>query len=521
MGVLIYYRYLLICCAFLVLSCSFGQAISELSGVVEIRPQLNAMWRPAELGDVLNLDASIRSFEGSVSLRFDNDDIIKLATNSELANQPEGLKLVLGKAYVNAWQLALTEDVRVSGEVRLDQNEFGWRVAVLSGQATVADYVNLKPAQQLTINSEGEASFSTFTEQDPWYRNFNLLGKGDARVIGVQGQAEFSLAENWQDALIDAVVSVGSSVRTGADSWLELRFDDGNVVRLQADTELLLARLEDLEDQADGSQLRQTVLELRYGKVWVIVDTEEQPFKIETPGLIAGVRGTKFRLDAASEAEPALIKTFEGLVASTIGFEETLINQGQQFDPNVGVESLRLDALDEMNLAQDRLLTAPTLNFPELSFKTLEGSFALLGETDPETLITVNGQTLSSKDGSFSSTIPLLSGFNLVRVTARAGEKGVAAEKTFPVIKESPDLFIDALIRETSTSFLIEGVASAGSSVTLTGLNSSLDTLATEQNRFEFVLRKRDLALTEPLELTLSAELNNGMRVSKNLIIKP
>ncbi len=521
MGVLIYYRYLLICCAFFFLSSSFGQVISELSGVVEIRSQLNAMWRPAELGDVLKLDASIRSFEGSASLRFDNDDIIKLASNSELANQPEGLKLISGKAYVNAWQLALAEDVRISGEARLDQNEFGWRVAVLSGQATVANYVSLKPAQQLSITPEGEASFSTFTEKDPWYRNFSLLGNGEARVIGLQGQAELSLGEDWQASFIDSIISVGSSVRTGADSWLELRFDDGNVVRLQANTELLLARLEDLEDQADGSELRQTVLELRYGKVWVIVNTEEQPFKIETPGLIAGVRGTKFRLDAASEAEPALIKTFEGLVSSTIGFEETLVNEGQQFDPNAGVESLRLDALDEMNLAQDRLLNAPTLIFPELSFKALEGSFTVIGKTDPETLITVNGQSLSSEDGNFSSTVPLLSGFNLVRVTARAGENGVAAEKTFPIMKESPDLFVDALIRETSTSFLIEGVATAGSSVNLSGLNLSLNSLANEQNRFEFVLRKRDLDLSEALNLMLSAELSNGMIVSKALIIKP
>lgn len=491
---------------------ALSQEIVDLSGVVELRSQLNAAWRPASLGDTLGVDASIRSFEGSVSLRYPNDDLIKLSTNSELNHQADGLRLAVGKAYVNAWNLDVNTQVRVTGEARIDANsEYGWRVAVLSGDASIGGLVTLKPAQQYVLSPEGDLTVSTYTELDPWYRNFTILGEGAGQVVGLQGQAELSYTTDvWQAAQIGDAFPAEAVARTAEDSWLEIKFDDGNIIRLQADSEVSLGAIEDIE-----GGLRQSVIELRYGKVWAIVETEDQPFQIETPGLIAGVRGTKFRVDAANDSEPALIKTFEGSVAGVVGFAEAVIEEGKQFEPALGVEELRLDALDLSNINRDRFLNPPALILNPIDTRVSTKLIEVSGETDPDTLVAFGISNVNTTDGLFSFERRLKAGFNLVEVIARAGPGGLPANRAVPVIKEGREIYLDAIYRASNTGISLVGVAPVGAVVRLEASFGTRETVANAQGRFAFSLP----AISETI--TLEARLDRGESITTSLLVAP
>lgn len=493
-----------------------AQVLSELTGVVELRYQFNTAWRPADLGEILLSDSAIRTFNGQASLLFDNNDLIKLDANSELQLTPLGVQLKQGKAYVKSWQLGIKtkSDIILTGEARIDFDESHERIAVLSGEAQVRfqdQILTLKSSEQILINNDATVERSDFSETEPWYRNLEILGEGKGTIIGIKGQAEVAKgAEAWQKAKVDMTIEVGSSLRTSDATWLELRFDDSNLIRLQANSELRLKTLEDLEDG-----LRQTVLELVYGKVWVIVETRGQPFQIETPGLIAGVRGTKFRLDAPETSEPPLIKTFDGVVAGSTGFETNFVEEGKQFDPVAGIEILQIDALDVFNLSRDELLNLPKLKLKPVPSLVASETLTLTGEVTAGTTLSLGTQTEVANEASFSLSTYLKPGFNLLELYAYAETSPLPSKFVFPVVRTSKDIFVDARVKPFGSFYLLEGIAPAGAKVQIDTGFSLIETVADASARFTVRLNK------VADKVHLSAQLNSGETAQKEVMIHP
>jgi FecR protein len=250
------------------------------------------------------------------------------------------------------------------------------------------------------------------------------------------------------------------------------------------------------------------VVELRKGKVWAVVE-EGNPFEIETPGLVAGVRGTKFRVDAPEGDEPALLKTFEGNVAGITGFEVFEVNSGEQLDLETGVQPLQVDALDEFNLTRDKLITAPKLR-SEIPSITGETVLTLQGEVDAGSIVTTVANdevvTLEATDGTFALERPLHTGVNIIGVSAVLLEGGKRTTILQPVIRTGYDIFFELnepeLIANTAVKF--SGFVNPGSTVTV---SSSLTarTLTTNTGYFSLTFPLREgsndltLQLTTPL----------------------
>ncbi|KVW15820.1 peptidase M23 [Burkholderia cepacia] len=135
-----------------------------------------------------------------------------------------------------------------------------------------------------------------------------------ARVIAVQGTAERASGDAYAPLANDATLAEGDRVRTGPNGFVTLELADGTHMSLPPDSQL------------DLKALRRTVLtgtldrefELTRGSV----DSEvthlkkrDDRFQIRSPSVVAGVRGTHFRVnyDAAGSASTR-VEVLDGTV---------------------------------------------------------------------------------------------------------------------------------------------------------------------------------------------------------------
>ena len=98
----------------------------------------------------------------------------------------------------------------------------------------------------------------------------------------------------------------GDTLTTGAESRLEVVFDDTTVLKLDPNCSLVIKKLVRAESN-------ETIIELIKGRVTAIVKklTENEEFKVRTKMAMAAVKGTEFIVDANDEDTVAV---FEGAV---------------------------------------------------------------------------------------------------------------------------------------------------------------------------------------------------------------
>lgn len=446
----------------LCLGYSLGQTLQQVEGIVEIRSSPDDAWRPARVGDILEARGEIRTLQGSTTFQ-SSEYTLRLNQHSQIFRGLTAYELISGQVYLEAEAVKffMGGPIKIKGQARLDRDPSnGQRLAILSGEATAtlgANIYHLEKTQQLTVSNQGNITVSTYFERDPWYLTLVALAQGRAAVIGMTGEAELESSEGWKTASLDDILEPGYSARTGKDSWLELRFEDGSLLRLQSATEITLSQAETFSNAS-----RRTLITLVKGKIWAVVQ-EGQPFEIETPGLVAGVRGTKFRVDAAQQGTDALLKTFEGTVAGIVGFEVFEVESGLQFEPNRGLTKLKTDALDDFNLLRDKTISAPKLKL-DVPIITEQESIILQGQTDPGSIVESDGLRLIVPESTFSLERSLKTGFNVIEVRAQLTEGGKQAIFIQPVIRNSPE-FIFALRapQVNNNQVVVSGYATPGS----------------------------------------------------------
>ncbi len=502
-------RLLIILYAFL--SLSLGQSIQTLEGIAEIRSSPDDAWRPASLGDTLAARGSLRTLQGDITLEA-LEYKIRLSPNTELSRGLTAYELIQGKAYIDAQAVKfyMNGPIKIEGQARLDVDSLnGQRLAVLNGKAAAtigAGVTYLETNQQVVIPLQGEVSISQYFERDPWYLNLSVLAQGSAAVVGMMGSAEIQIPGNWKAAQLNDVLEPGYQARTGEASWLEMRFQDNSLLRLQSNTEIVLSQAETFNDDT-----KRTLVTLQKGKIWAVIENG-QSFEIETPGLVAGVRGTKFRIDTAENGNDALLKTFEGAVAGIVGFEVIDVENGKQFEPQAGLDELRIDAIDEFNLLRDKLISAPNL---ELDFPLItdQGSIIIQGQTDPGSIVLSDGLRLESSEASFSIERNLTTGFNLIDVRASLVEGGQEARMIQPVIRTGTEFTL--LVREPeilNDTLTISGFVTPGSTLTLRSSEVSSELVSSGYFQISLPLVK---------ELTLEARSPTGQRKSQTFTLEP
>ncbi|WP_431822096.1 FecR domain-containing protein [Burkholderia sp. F1] len=117
-----------------------------------------------------------------------------------------------------------------------------------------------------------------------------------ARVVAVQGGAERASGGAFAPLAVDATLTEGDRVRTGANGFVTLELADGTHLSLPPDSQL------------DLKTLRRTVLTGTLDREFELtrgtVDSEvthlkkrDDRFQIRSPSVVAGVRGTRFRVN--------------------------------------------------------------------------------------------------------------------------------------------------------------------------------------------------------------------------------
>ncbi len=152
------------------------------------------------------------------------------------------------------------------------------------------------------------------------------LQPAPARVVAVTGAVSLVRADGQTaEIAVGTELFSGDRVITGDGQSLRLQFADESELQVQANSEVVLDKL----SQFKHSGMVDTRVRLNSGRVETRVREQKQGnrYEIRTPSAITAVRGTDFRLSAAS-SEISRAEVTEGLVAIAAGDDEKGVNEG-------------------------------------------------------------------------------------------------------------------------------------------------------------------------------------------------
>ncbi|MBM3499882.1 MAG: FecR domain-containing protein [Armatimonadetes bacterium] len=160
-----------------------------------------------------------------------------------------------------------------------------------------------------------------------------------ATVTAIEGQAEV-IAPGGGAATAARVglrVPPGSTVRTKAGGRVELQFDDRSLLRLDQNTEVTIL---------SGPQERGVMVTL--GNIWAKVQSVfgASKFKVKTPTVVAGVRGTILRAEVTAEEAEIAVDEGEVEVAPVEGGGQVIVGASERVRARRGVRDLRPDRFD-------------------------------------------------------------------------------------------------------------------------------------------------------------------------------
>jgi hypothetical protein len=135
-----------------------------------------------------------------------------------------------------------------------------------------------------------------------------------ARVIATSGPAEHAFGKGpYVPLAAGEMLGEGDRIRTGTNGFVTLELSDGSHVTLTDDAMLDIGKLR--RTALTGAGDRQ--LELRRGRVESEVThatKKDDRFQIRSPSVVAGVRGTHFRVAYDGDAQTTAVEVLDGAV---------------------------------------------------------------------------------------------------------------------------------------------------------------------------------------------------------------
>lgn len=158
-----------------------------------------------------------------------------------------------------------------------------------------------------------------------WLSSFSFaqMRPAQASVVFVKGRAEVQRSGEraWRAAELQMAVYPGDKLSTAAGAELEIRMDDGSVLKLK-DKSLL--EIDAMEKRAKPLAAV-TSLKLSLGKLLGCVrklSSKESKFDITTPTAVAGVRGTVFAVFAEGDSTELDVLQGRVAVSGQVGAEQ-------------------------------------------------------------------------------------------------------------------------------------------------------------------------------------------------------
>ncbi|MBW1775194.1 MAG: FecR domain-containing protein [Deltaproteobacteria bacterium] len=152
------------------------------------------------------------------------------------------------------------------------------------------------------------SGFAQGVEEDDPYSATLVAFEGE---VSIQKQDE----EIWLPVEVNIPLEEGDRIKTGKDSQVEILMDDGSMVKLEENSEITIRELAaDYQTRSITSSLF-----LWFGRVLSNVTkftSKNSRFRISTPTLVAGVRGTEFIVET-TDSQLTEVGVFDGEV--TVG----------------------------------------------------------------------------------------------------------------------------------------------------------------------------------------------------------
>jgi hypothetical protein len=135
-----------------------------------------------------------------------------------------------------------------------------------------------------------------------------------ARIVATSGPVEHAYRQNvFVPVAVGMTLGEGDRLRTGHDGFVTLALDDGSHLSLPQDSMIDIGTLR--STALTGTKDR--VILLRRGEVDSEVTHATRPadrFQIHSPSVVAGVRGTRFRVNYDSDQRSTAVEVLDGAV---------------------------------------------------------------------------------------------------------------------------------------------------------------------------------------------------------------
>lgn len=164
----------------------------------------------------------------------------------------------------------------------------------------------------------GLVSFSVLVAQGLTFTQEAYSAAGAARLIGVTGIVQRKMGATWQRAASNLIVSNGDSIRTGLRSRTEIRYTNGTITRMGANTMLRVTGPVDMR--------------LLSGKTWIQKPKNAQQMRIRTPIAVASILGTELFV-SHNDQNISHVTTLDGVVEVT-----GMLGDTQKVNPGEWVE---------------------------------------------------------------------------------------------------------------------------------------------------------------------------------------
>lgn len=156
--------------------------------------------------------------------------------------------------------------------------------------------------------------------------NAEEIPKRKAVISFLKGSAKVTtVSKEIKKASLSMVIYEGDIIDTSDNTKVEIKLDDGSIVRISSNTSMVLSNFREDESK------RETFIRVILGRIWLNVIKifgKESKFKIETPVVIAAVKGTVYRADIEKDGKTN-INVYDGVVSvrKTEESEEVELNK--------------------------------------------------------------------------------------------------------------------------------------------------------------------------------------------------
>jgi len=147
-------------------------------------------------------------------------------------------------------------------------------------------------------------------------------------VVSVNGKARLfkSGSTKWHYLKRNESLAAGDRILTEGNGKIEMRLDNGDLIVLLPDTELVFAQPQ--LDVATGGKIN--VFESIKGKIKAIINTgKKSSFEVRTPTAVCGVRGTVMIIDIQPSGTTVYYEGGGGVMTSLVTGKTILLESGQ------------------------------------------------------------------------------------------------------------------------------------------------------------------------------------------------